>query len=30
MKIVYTDEALRDLEEIADWLATHYPTIAPA
>jgi toxin ParE1/3/4 len=29
MKVVYTSAALRDLAEIADWLATHYPTIAP-
>jgi len=29
MKVVYTPAALRDLAEIADWLATHYPTIAP-
>ena len=29
MKAVYTLAALRDLAEIADWLATHYPTIAP-
>jgi toxin ParE1/3/4 len=30
MKVVYTAAALSDLDEIADWLATHYPTIAPA
>jgi toxin ParE1/3/4 len=30
MKVVYTPAALRDLDEIADWLAVHYPTIAPA
>ena len=29
MKVVYTPAALRDLAEIADWLAEHYPTIAP-
>lgn len=29
MKIVYTAAALRDLEEIAEWLAVHYPIIAP-
>jgi toxin ParE1/3/4 len=29
MKILYTDAALRDLTEIADWLAGHYPAIAP-
>jgi plasmid stabilization system protein ParE len=30
MKVVWTDEALRDLDEIAEYLATHYPTVAPA
>ena len=30
MKAVYTPAALRDLAEIADWLAVHYPAIAPA
>lgn len=30
MNVVYTPAALRDLDEIADWLAVHYPTIAPA
>jgi toxin ParE1/3/4 len=30
MKVVYTSAALRDVDEIADWLAVHYPTIAPA
>ena len=29
MKVVYTAAALRDLDEIADWLAVHNPTIAP-
>jgi len=29
MKVFYTPAALRDLDEIADWLAVHYPTIAP-
>ena len=29
MKVVYTDEALRDLDAIADWLIAHYPTVAP-
>lgn len=29
MKVVYTAAALRDLDEIAEWLAVHYPTIAP-
>ena len=30
MKVVYTAGALRDLEEIGDWLSDHYPTIASA
>lgn len=30
MKVRYTDEALKDLDAIADWLSLHYPTIAPA
>jgi toxin ParE1/3/4 len=30
MKVVYTEEALRDLDAIADWLIVHYPTVAPA
>jgi toxin ParE1/3/4 len=30
MKVVYTASALGDLAEIADWLAQHYPAIAPA
>ncbi len=30
MKVVYTAAALRDLDEIGNWLAVHYPTIAPA
>ncbi|MGJ5116973.1 type II toxin-antitoxin system RelE/ParE family toxin [Bradyrhizobium oligotrophicum] len=30
MKVVYTDDALRDLLDIADWLADHYPAVAPA
>ena len=30
MRVVYTDEALRDIEAIAEWLAAHYPTVAPA
>jgi plasmid stabilization system protein ParE len=29
MKVVYTDAALQDLDEIADWLTAHYPAIAP-
>jgi toxin ParE1/3/4 len=28
MKVVYTAGALRDLDEIGDWLSDHYPTIA--
>jgi plasmid stabilization system protein ParE len=30
MKVVYTAEALKDLEDIASYIATHYPAIAPA
>jgi plasmid stabilization system protein ParE len=30
MKVVYTAAAIKDLGEIADWLAIHYPAIAPA
>jgi toxin ParE1/3/4 len=30
MKVVYTEEALKDLDAIADWLIVHYPTVAPA
>lgn len=30
MKDVYTAAALGDLAEIAEWLAIHYPSIAPA
>lgn len=29
MKVVFTDEALSDLNSISDWLTIHYPTIAP-
>jgi toxin ParE1/3/4 len=29
MKVVYTAAAVRDLDEIAEWLTVHYPTIAP-
>ena len=29
MKVVYTDEALKDLAAIADWLMVHYPSVAP-
>ena len=28
MRVVYTAAALSDLDEIADWLAVHYPAIA--
>jgi plasmid stabilization system protein ParE len=28
MKVVYTVAALADLDEIADWLGLHYPSIA--
>jgi hypothetical protein len=30
MKVVYTASARQDLEHIADWLALHYPALAPA
>jgi toxin ParE1/3/4 len=30
MKVVYTDEALDDLDAIANWLIVHYPAVAPA
>ena len=30
MKVVYTEEALKDLGAIADWLIVHYPKVAPA
>jgi toxin ParE1/3/4 len=30
MKVVYTATAVNDLAEISDWLAVHYPAIAPA
>jgi plasmid stabilization system protein ParE len=30
MKLVYTSEALKDLEDIASYLTTHYPAVAPA
>jgi toxin ParE1/3/4 len=29
MKVVYTVAALRDLDQIAEWLAVNYPMIAP-
>jgi plasmid stabilization system protein ParE len=30
MKVVYTEDALNDLDAIADWLIAHYPAVAPA
>jgi plasmid stabilization system protein ParE len=30
MRVVYTASAVRDLDDIADWLAVHYPTLAPS
>jgi plasmid stabilization system protein ParE len=30
VKVVYTASALNDLDEIAGWIAIHYPAIAPA
>ena len=29
MKVVYTEEALNDLDAIASWLMVHYPALAP-
>ena len=29
MKVVYTEEALKDLDAIAEWLIVHYPAVAP-
>ena len=29
MKVVYTEDALRDVDAIADWLIIHYPGVAP-
>jgi plasmid stabilization system protein ParE len=29
MKVAWTDEALKDLDAIADWLIVHYPAVAP-
>jgi hypothetical protein len=29
MKVLYTAAALQDLDEIAEWLANHYPAIGP-
>jgi toxin ParE1/3/4 len=30
MKVVYTEDALNDLDAIADWLIVHHPAVAPA
>ena len=30
MKVVYTEDALNDLDAIVDWLIVHYPAVAPA
>ena len=30
MNVVWTTEALRDLNDIAEYLARHYPQVAPA
>jgi toxin ParE1/3/4 len=30
MKVVYTEDALKDLDAIAEWLIVHYPAVAPA
>jgi toxin ParE1/3/4 len=30
MKVVYTEDALDDLDAITDWLIVHYPAVAPA
>ena len=30
MRVVYTDEALRDLDEITLWLKAHYPGVGAA
>ncbi len=30
MKVVYTEDALNDLDAIADWLIIHYPAVTPA
>ncbi len=29
MKVVYAAAAQNDLREIGEWLAAHYPTVAP-
>jgi plasmid stabilization system protein ParE len=30
MRVAWTDAALRDLDDIADYLLIHYPAVAPA
>ena len=30
MKVIYTDEALHDLDEILTFIDSHYPGIVPA
>jgi len=30
MKVVYTDAALRDLDDITNWLTAHYPGLGAA
>lgn len=30
MKVAYTDEALRDIDEISAWLRVHYPGLGAA
>ncbi len=30
MRVVYTDEALRDIDEISAWLTVHYPGLGAA
>jgi toxin ParE1/3/4 len=29
MKVVYTDDALQDIDDILNWLAVNYPSVAP-
>ncbi len=28
MKVVYTEDAIKDLDAIAEWLSVHYPAVA--
>ena len=30
MKVVFTDEALRDIDDISGWLSVHYPGLGAA